>query len=168
VILTPAAGPLDIGGHPLAGKAAPDFTLTDLSGHVVRLADFRGRPLLVYFWASWCIPCRTEFPIVKSALQAHAADGLGVLGIVFKDAPEAARSFMSAQGASWPALADPDGAVAAAYSVSAPPMTFYIDAAGIVRLVSFGPPPAGSLEGLLAHILPTPGASRGASPGTSP
>jgi cytochrome c biogenesis protein CcmG/thiol:disulfide interchange protein DsbE len=152
-------GPIVIGGHPLLGRAAPDFALRDLDGHDVRLADFRGRPLLVYFWASWCLPCRTEFPLLKQALLDHAGERLAVVGVVFKDSAANAGQFMSAQGASWPALVDPGGATAAAYSVFAPPTTFYVDAGGIVRAVSFGPPPAGSLEGLLARILPSASAS---------
>jgi cytochrome c biogenesis protein CcmG, thiol:disulfide interchange protein DsbE len=161
-VLAGPAGPLVIGGHPLVGKAAPDFDLHDLDGNEVHLADYRGRPTLVYFWASWCLPCRTEFPLLKQALIDHAGDRLAVLGVVFKDSPENAASFMTAYGAPWPALVDLGGATAAAYSVNVPPLTFYLDAAGVVRTVSFGPPPAGSLELLLAHILPSP--SAGVSP----
>jgi len=145
-----------IGGHPLVGKAAPDFALQDLHGQTVRLADFRGQPLLVNFWASWCPPCRTEFPLLERALLDHATDRLAIVGIVFKDSAASAGQFMSSQGAAWPALVDPGGTAAAAYTVEAPPVTFFVDAAGVVRSVSFGPPPAGSLEGLLARILPSP------------
>ena len=152
-------GPQVIGGHPLVGWAAPDFALRDLDGHDVRLADFRGRPLLVNFWASWCLPCRAEFPLLQRALREHAGERLAIVGVVFKDSDADAARFMDAQGASWPALGDPGGATAAAYSVFAPPTTFYVDADGIVRAVSFGPPPAGSLEGILARILPSPSAS---------
>ncbi|MFI5255045.1 MAG: TlpA family protein disulfide reductase [Candidatus Limnocylindrales bacterium] len=164
-VLAGPTGPLIVGGHPLVGKAAPDFALQDLDGHEVRLSDFQGRPLLVYFWASWCLPCRTEFPLVRQALLDHAADRLAAVGIVFKDSPASAAGFMNAYGATWPALVDPDGSTASAYSVNGAPMTFYIDPAGIVRTVSFGPPPSGSLEELLADILPPAGAS--SSPGAS-
>lgn len=164
-VLTGPTGPLIVGGHPLVGNAAPDFALQDLEGHEVRLSDYQGRPLLVYFWASWCLPCRTEFPLVRQVLLDHAADRLAVVGIVFKDSPASAAGFMAAYGAPWPALVDPGGATANAYSVNGAPMTFYIDAAGIVRTVSFGPPPSGSLAGLLARILPSPGAT--SSPGAS-
>ena len=147
-------GPTVIGGHPLQGKPAPDFELTDLDGRKVHLAGLRGRPVIVYFWASWCIPCRTEFPLLKGALEAHADDGLAVIGVVFEDSAENARGFMADYEAPWPAVMDPDHRVADAYRVHVPPLTFYVDATGIVRTVSFGPPPSGSLEGLLAKILP--------------
>lgn len=143
-----------IGGHPLQGKPAPDLDLLDLDGRPVRLADFRGRPLIVYFWASWCIPCRTEFPLLKNALAAHAADGLALVGVVYRDSAANAGAFMSDYAASWPAVMDPGGATATIWSVRAVPTSFFLDGAGIVRAVSFGPPPSGSLEGLLAKILP--------------
>ena len=112
----------------------------------------RGRPVLVNFWASWCIPCREEFPLFKRARQDPANEQLVILGILYQDSEDEALDFMRAQGASWPALEDPGGAVAGAYRVAAPPVTFFIDRAGIVRAVSFGPPPEEVFEQYLDRI----------------
>ena len=149
-----SAGVTVVGGPPLVGKPAPVIELQDDQGRTVRLADYRGRPVIVNFWASWCTPCRAEFPLLRSAREAHAADGLEVLGIVYKDTEDSARAFMTAQGAAWPMLLDDGGRVAAAYGVLGIPQSFWVDGSGIVRQVSFGPPPSGSLDALLASILP--------------
>jgi cytochrome c biogenesis protein CcmG/thiol:disulfide interchange protein DsbE len=147
-----------IGGHPLLDAPAPDIALRDIDGNAVRLADYRGRPVIVNFWATWCIPCREEFPLLKAARERYAAAGLEILGVVFEDDPEAARAYMARAGAEWPALVDPDGAVAASYLVNAPPLSFFVDAAGIVRSIAYGPPPSGSIDDRISAILP------GASP----
>jgi len=149
-----SAGVTVVGGPPLVGKPAPAIELQDDQGRTVRLAEYRGRPVIVNFWASWCTPCRGEFPLLRDARAAHTADGLEVLGVVYKDTPDAARAFMTEQGAAWPMLIDEGGRVAAAYGVLGIPQSFWIDGSGIVRQVSFGPPPSGSLDALLASILP--------------
>ena len=123
---------------PTVGSRAPGLALVDLDGKPVRLSDYAGKPVVLNYWASWCGPCRDEFPALKDALSAHAADGLVVLGVLFKDDAAPAKDFMSKQGATWTSLADPDGVGAAAYRVVAPPTTFFIDRDGIVRDVQVG------------------------------
>jgi cytochrome c biogenesis protein CcmG/thiol:disulfide interchange protein DsbE len=154
IVVANEASPTVIGGHPLLDAAAPEFALRDLDGNEVRLSDYRGRPVIVNFWASWCIPCREEFPLLKGARDRYAADGLEVLGVVFNDDPEAARGYMTRAGASWPALVDPDGTVAADYFVNGPPLSFFVDSDGIVRSIAYGPPPSGSIDDRIAAILP--------------
>jgi cytochrome c biogenesis protein CcmG/thiol:disulfide interchange protein DsbE len=118
------------------GRAAPAFETFDLDGHRVALADERGKPVLVNFWASWCTPCRAEFP----RLRAVAGD-VRVLGVVFHDTASAARSFMDSEHGTWPALIDPKHQIADAYGVRLKPgipVTFAIDRAGVVRLRHLG------------------------------
>jgi cytochrome c biogenesis protein CcmG, thiol:disulfide interchange protein DsbE len=115
---------------PLIGSAAPNFALADLDGNPVRLADLRGRPVIVNFWASYCASCVEEFPLLKSALAQHRTDGLAVVGIVFQDRSEAARDFMSRMQATWPAAMDTTGEVAQTYGIFAPPESFFIDRGG--------------------------------------
>jgi cytochrome c biogenesis protein CcmG/thiol:disulfide interchange protein DsbE len=114
------------------GSAAPAFTLTDLDGTTVSLADLRGHPVIVNFWASWCGPCIEEFPLLQQAASAHAADGLVVVGIVFSDRADAARAFMAKMGASWPTAMDPGGRVATEYGIYAPPDSCFIDRNGVI------------------------------------
>jgi len=150
---TPASSVIHI-GSPLVGKAAPPLVGTTLDGAKFDLASLKGSPVLVNFWASWCGPCRDEFPELKAALSEHAADGLVVLGVLFKDDATPAKDFMAKQGAAWISLADPDGAGAAAYRVVAPPTTFFIGRDGIVRDVAVGGMTADQLTRHLGTILP--------------
>lgn len=137
------------------GTPAPDFALTDLDGNPVRLADLRGRPVIVNFWATWCVPCVEEFPLLRDAVAKHRDDGLVVVGIVYRDRSVAAREFMARHEASWPAAMDPDERVARAYGVVGPPETFFIAADGSVAGRHFGLLTAGSLDEKLAAILGT-------------
>jgi cytochrome c biogenesis protein CcmG/thiol:disulfide interchange protein DsbE len=135
------------------GSMAPGFALADLDGNPVRLADLRGHPVIVNFWASWCGPCVEEFPLLQSALDAHRADGLVVVGIVFQDRSEAARAFMARMHATWPASMDAGGAVAAAYGIYAPPESFFIDASGRIAGRQLGQLSRADLERQLTTIL---------------
>jgi cytochrome c biogenesis protein CcmG/thiol:disulfide interchange protein DsbE len=136
------------------GSMAPDFSLTDLEGDQVSLADLRGQPVIVNFWASWCGPCVEEFPLLRAAADEHADDGLVVLGIVYQDRSGAARAFMARHGATWPALMDPDERVARAYNIFAPPETYFIGRDGRIVARQIGQfTTAGSLEAKVAAIM---------------
>lgn len=135
------------------GSLAPDFTLTDLDGSPIRLADFRGRPVIVNFWASWCVPCIEEFPLLTAAAERHAADGLAVIGIVYQDRTEAARGFMQRNGATWQTAMDPDQRVATAYGVLGPPQTYFIGRDGTIVARHIGQISARSLTEKVAAII---------------
>jgi len=135
------------------GNAAPDFAIADLDGNPVRLADFRGRPVVVNFWASWCGPCVEEFPLLRDAASRHADDGLVVIGIVWDDRSEAARDFMARNGATWAAAMDPGERVSRDYGILGPPETYFIGRDGIIRARQIGQISAASLDEKLAAII---------------
>jgi cytochrome c biogenesis protein CcmG/thiol:disulfide interchange protein DsbE len=135
------------------GAPAPDFALADLDGQPVRLADLRGRPVVVNFWASWCGPCVEEFPLLREAASRHADDGLAVIGIIYRDRSEAAREFSARLGATWPSAVDPGERVADRYAIFGPPETFFIDRDGIIAGRQIGPLSAASLDAQLAAII---------------
>ena len=120
------------------GQPAPDITATSLDGSTLTLASLRGRPVIVNFWASWCVPCRQEMPRLKEALAQHAADGLAVVGVLYKDDTGSARAFATSFGATWPNVQDPDGSIAKAYRVVGAPQTYFIDRGGILRSIQIG------------------------------
>jgi cytochrome c biogenesis protein CcmG/thiol:disulfide interchange protein DsbE len=120
------------------GKPAPEIAGTTLDGMPFRLADLRGRPVIVNFWGPTCVPCRTEFPLLKSKLAQHAADGLVVVGILMADPPDLARTFIAEQGATWATVDDPGGAIKQAYRVVARPQSYFIDRDGVLRSIQVG------------------------------
>lgn len=128
-------------GSPQAktGDPAPQITGTAIDGSTIDLASFRGRPVIVNFWASWCVPCREEFPLFQQKLQElGASDGLAIIGVLYKDEPALAQKFLADFGAAWPTVTDPDGRIAETYRVVAPPQTYFIDKNGVVRAMHIG------------------------------
>ena len=164
-----------ISGHPLFGEAAPDIQAQTLDGETVDLSDLRGRPVMVNFWATWCIPCREEFPLMVDAYDEYRETGLEILGVIHDDAADRAREFALQQGAGWPMLQDPDDVVWDDYLGAVMPTSFFIDGDGIVRAFSIGGFSETGLEAQLQRILPeappspsstpAPGSSAAAEPG---
>ncbi len=125
---------------PLIGKPVPDFALPAQApdGAGFAAADLRaaGRPVLVNFFASWCVPCVIEHP----QLMALAREGLPIWGVAYKDKPEAAGSFLSRHGNPFARVArDAPGGVAIDWGVYGVPESFLIDARGVIRWRYAGP-----------------------------
>lgn len=135
-----------------AGQGAPDITGTTLDGAPFRLADLRDHPVIVNFWGPSCVPCRSEFPLFKSKLAEHAADGLQVVGVLMFDTPTEARAFVAQFGAPWPTVLDPDGELRKAYQAVARPQTYFIDRTGVIRTIQIGEVVSGEFERQYATI----------------
>ncbi len=136
-----------------AGDVAPPLSGTTLDGAPFDLSSFRGRPAIVNFWASWCVPCRDEFPLFKAAASKYSADGLTIVGTVFNDDEVAARAFATKAGATWPSLIDPDGAHARDWRVVAPPQTYFIGRDGKIVSRQIGQLTSADFDRQLAAIL---------------
>lgn len=137
---------------PLVGKEAPTFTGTDLDGHHVSLAAYRGRYVYINFFASWCPPCQQEeqdLVAFNFQQQQRGADGAALVSVVFNDSDAAATTFVNQWGAEWPAVADHDGSVANAYGVGSPPATFLVNPHGVVVGVWDGPVTVNQLDQML-------------------
>ena len=126
------------------GDMAPPLSGTTVDGRTLSLADYRGKPVIVNFWASWCGPCRSEFPVLKDAEVLHP--GLVILGVVYQDDPTAAKGFITQMSADWQSLTDPDGTMAESYLVVAAPQSYFIDRTGIVRARQIGEIVAADIE----------------------
>jgi cytochrome c biogenesis protein CcmG/thiol:disulfide interchange protein DsbE len=114
--------------------SAPDFRLDRLDGPgKISLAGYRGRPVVVNFWGSWCDPCKQEAPVLEETWQRYKSRGLVVLGVDFHDLKGAARRFARENEMSYPLAYDGPGNTISDYGVEAAPETFFVDANG--RLV---------------------------------
>jgi cytochrome c biogenesis protein CcmG/thiol:disulfide interchange protein DsbE len=137
------------------GRAAPPLTGTALDGTTVDLASLKGKPVIVNFWASWCTPCREEFPLFQEKLaELGPTDGLEMIGVLYKDEPELARAFLDDLGATWPNVDDPDGVAAKAWRTVAPPQTYFIDKDGVIRGIQIGQVREEDFDAQYAKIRP--------------
>ena len=137
---TPGGRRCDVSVAPAAAEGdAPDFQVPGLDGGCVDLADFRGRPVVLNFWASWCAPCREEFPLLEHAYEEHRGDGLAIIGVASRDIAGDARAFADEAGATWTLGIDETGDVATAYGVRPLPQTFFIDRTGKIASRLFRP-----------------------------
>ena len=119
------------------GAAAPAFAVTDFDGHEITLARFRGRPLVVNVFASWCPPCRSELPRFSAAHKRYGSR-VAFLGVDEQEGAEVARRFARTMRIPFTVVLD-GGPLAANYRATAIPSTVFVDAPGIVR----GLPPGG-------------------------
>lgn len=126
------AGPTQVQGG-LIGQQAPDFTLTDMQGEEVSLAQFRGQVVILNFWATWCPPCREEMPSMEKLYQKTRDQGLVLLAVnVEENGRQAVRQFLEKTPYSFPILLDDERTVQQAYGVFRFPESFIIDRNGVV------------------------------------
>ncbi|NLN17740.1 MAG: TlpA family protein disulfide reductase [Firmicutes bacterium] len=137
------------------GAPAPDFTLADTQGENHRLSSYRGQPLLLYFWASWCTFCRDDLPQLEELYQTHSDDRLVILAVNLLEKPELVKIIAQQHGLSFPVLLDQNGAVSTAYLVKATPTYVFIDREGIVQAHVVGRPRSNVLQRNLKRITTT-------------
>lgn len=127
---------------PRQGFMAPDFTLPTINGDSYSLADWRGHPVVLNFWASWCLPCRAEMPALERVYQHYKERGLLILGInaASQDSRQAALVFINENKFQFPILFDDHTLVYEMYAVRALPTTFFITAQGQIQEVIVGGP----------------------------
>jgi len=160
VVLIPDKGGAAEGEDDLApkmrGKKAPNFTLTNLDGKKVSLADYKGRPVLINFWATWCGPCKVEMPWFEQLRNQYASQGFEILGLA--DDADAGKDAISKvaqkSGVTYPILlTDADGKVQEAYGgLDVLPMSFYVDRNGVIVEQTAG---LGSKDMIEANIKKT-------------
>jgi peroxiredoxin len=140
-----------IDSSPIIGNPAPDFELGDLEGKSTRLSDLHGKIVLLNFWATWCLPCRSEMPVLEERLAANSSK-LEVLAINFDEPPETVSGFVSELGLNLKVLLDPGGLVQDLYRVRGYPTTYLVDSDGIVRIQHIGLMTERQLDGYLARV----------------
>jgi thiol-disulfide isomerase/thioredoxin len=151
-----AAGDNSSGGSPLKGQPAPAFTLLDLSGKDVSLSDFKGHPLVVNFWGTYCAPCKIEMPWLEEFSKKYAADGLQIVGIAYDSEVGKETIARDAQqlGVTYPILlSTPKAEKDYLSGTEALPMSFYVDRRGKVIEVTEGLGSKDQLESLVKEII---------------
>lgn len=139
----------------LRGHAAPGFTLVSTEGKKVSLADYKGKPVVVNFWATWCGPCKLEMPWFEEFSHKYAGQGLVVLGIAEDEGAPKEDVIKAAQkvGATYPILLT-DGKVSPAYGgVDYLPETFYVDKNGTVVEETAGAPSKDEMEANIKKVI---------------
>ena len=147
------------------GDLAHDFTLQDLDGKTHRLKDLRGKKVVhVVFWATWCVPCIQEIPVLREQYVAHRGQGLEILGVVINQnqTPDIVRVISQHYKVNYPILFDTDDAARGKYRVELIPQNFLIDRQGVIRYADTSLPRDydGLIRKLLAEGGPAPAAPR--------
>lgn len=124
------------------GDMAPEIELKSMSGEQVVLSKLTGHPVIVDFWATWCGPCRQEFPALVRTYKKYASQGLIVLGVNFEDenTDQGVLNFMSNTLVNFPVVRDTTNQIGSMYRVNALPTSFFVDKSGILRDVVVGGP----------------------------
>ena len=128
------------GQSPSLGKQAPDFQLPDLEGQPVSLSSFRGQPVLLNFWASWCAPCRYEMPFLQEIHEEWTgkSPSVVVLAVNIGESSSKVNEFINMYNLSFPVLLDTKQDIARKYNIRAIPTTFLIDKDGIIQAIKVG------------------------------
>ena len=143
---------------PMIGKPAPDFTLkaiepaADGSEQIVKLSLQKGHPVVVNFWATWCIPCQQEHSTLL-AISREFGGAVHFFGLVYQDKPEAIDAWLNSRGRAYPTLIDVGSQAAIAFGVYGVPETFVIDKKGVIRQKFTGGVDYDEVSALLAGLL---------------
>ena len=143
-----------LSGVTRVNRPAPDFSLTTFKGDTISLADLRGKPVIINFWASWCPPCRTEAPLIERTWLAYKDRGLVFLGVNIQDRKEDALNYMREFSITYPNGPDPSGEIAIDYGVSGLPVTFFINRQGEVVRRWVGAIETSVFIGSIEEIMP--------------
>lgn len=138
---------------PVVGRPAPDFTVDSLEPEPLALQSFRGRPVVLNFFATWCGPCRDELPAFQAQAGKHAEAGLAVLLIDLQEDPDDVAVFLHELKIDLPTGIDRTGEVTKRYRVRGLPSTFFIDRQGVIRAVQMGALDERLLESGISKII---------------
>jgi len=123
------------------GQPAPDFTLRTVDGKQVSLSQFKGKPVIINFWATWCPPCRLEMPALEEISRQAADKGFVLLAVDKEEDATTVKNFLTQNHYDYLSVLDLDGSVSTMYQVSGIPTSIFVDANGIVRDMHTGTMP---------------------------
>jgi len=132
------APPKSIPEGPRVGFRAPGFAVPTLDGQNLSLADYRGKVVMINFWATWCIPCRVEMPSMENLYEKYRGNGFEILAVSGGESKSVVQPFIKNLQLSFPILLDEEFEVHGKYEVSAIPSTFLVDKSGVITHRFFG------------------------------
>jgi peroxiredoxin len=138
---------------PQIGAPMSNFTLSDLNSHQVQLSDYRGRPVLINTWATWCPPCRAEMPDINNYLHNHQSSGLVVLAINDGEGADPVSAFAKQLGLTFPVLLDPGSRVLNAMGIHEFPTSIFVGKDGLVKTIHVGLFTPQTLESEITPLL---------------
>jgi peroxiredoxin len=136
-----------------SGDEAPDFTLQTLDGQTVSLSDYRGKGVILNFWGTFCLPCRTEMPAFQQQYELNKDNGLEILAVNMDEAEASVQGFVNQYGLTFPILMD-KGRVAELYRIDPLPTTMLINPDGQIERIILGPVDEKALSYLVTLIMP--------------
>jgi thiol-disulfide isomerase/thioredoxin len=135
-------------------RATPDISLSTLDGGTFRLAAQRGKPVIVNFWATWCLPCRAELPAFEQVHKSHRDDGLVIVGVDVAEPSDVVAKYVAEMGLTFPIAIDEDGEVSELYRVQGLPTTIFVGRDGTIRDVIIGGPLSkAAIESKVADLM---------------
>jgi cytochrome c biogenesis protein CcmG/thiol:disulfide interchange protein DsbE len=137
---------------PLIGKPAPAFALKAVgTGQMIDIASLRGKPVVLNFWATWCVPCYQEHPVLVQ--NAQMIPSVQFIGVVFNDTEDKINAFLRERGSAYPTLLDEQGKTAIEYGVGGVPETYFLNREGVIVAKFNGPMTTEILQSNLAKAL---------------
>lgn len=138
-----------------AGNLAPDFELTTLEGKKLKLSDYKGKKVILNFWATWCPPCKAEVPDMVKFYSSYKDKDIVILGVNLTQSEKDQRSvrdFVNSYGITYPVPLDMESTVAEVYRVTAIPTSYIIDTNGIISQKVVGPMDFEAMKSMVARI----------------
>ena len=130
-------------------ELAPNFTLSTIDGKEFRLSEYKGRPVLINFFASWCLPCREEMPTLEKIVHEYGPKGVVFLGVAVDDTETKMKDFIARYGVTFPVGLDKTAAIQKSFGIYGIPTTYFIDKQGVINYSHSG----SVTEELLQHEL---------------
>jgi thiol-disulfide isomerase/thioredoxin len=135
------------------GSPAPDFTLPTVDGASVQLAQLKGRPVWINFWATWCVPCREEMPAMQELYDEYRDRGLQIVAVNMEEDPATVRRWITSGGYGFTFVLDSDGQQVKRYNVTAAPTSYFVGSDGVIRDLKLGQISRGEMVAKLDKLL---------------
>ena len=140
---------------PEVNAIAPPFEAQTLAGEHIRLADLRGKVVLINFWATWCEPCKAEMPDLQAVYETYQTRGLRVLGVNLGEGKADVGTWVKQLGLTFDIVLDDGQRIASLYQLRGQPSSYLIAPDGVITQIYFGPTIRQSLEAAIAPFLPS-------------